>query len=392
MTSLLCTFFAGSDPSMTGAPRSVLNLLSGLRRKGIRSTLITERESEISRQLCDSGVEVVILPLPPILDVYDNKALAYSLASKTKAAYSIIRYSLRIKETADDVGADCFWTRGIKGVLLTGPAAVLRKNPLIWDIGLERRSRGWILVLHLTGLLLSSRVITQAEAQPRDIFGDTVAGFFASKFKTIYPGIGDRRKRRLREASQTLKSGREHDQIVVSVGSVHPRKNQLMLLAAINGLVKKFPRVRLYIVGPVKDEVYFEQLRSFVNVNSLENHVEFLGWREDIPELLGISDLMVLSSHREGVPHVIREAMFSEVPVVATSVGGVPEAIEDGITGFLIKPDDVSALRVRIEELLASPEKRERMGRAGFELAHERFSKKVWLREYYNLLYNVVNK
>jgi glycosyltransferase involved in cell wall biosynthesis len=81
--------------------------------------------------------------------------------------------------------------------------------------------------------------------------------------------------------------------------------------------------------------------------------------------------------------------MFAEVPVIATAVGGVPEAVNDGETGFLVPPGAVEKLGECIDYLLSYPDERERMGRRGLELAQRRFSREKWLSKYANVLHEL---
>jgi glycosyltransferase involved in cell wall biosynthesis len=98
---------------------------------------------------------------------------------------------------------------------------------------------------------------------------------------------------------------------------------------------------------------------------SIADAVHFVGTRADIPEMLGLMDVFVLSSHCEANPVSILEAMACEKPVVATRVGSVPETVHDGATGYLVSPNDVEQTAARIRELLENPERATMFGRAG---------------------------
>jgi glycosyltransferase involved in cell wall biosynthesis len=102
-----------------------------------------------------------------------------------------------------------------------------------------------------------------------------------------------------------------------------------------------------------------------VQENGLSERVELLGARADIPELLAGSDVFVLSSHSEGFPVSILEAMAAGLPVVATNVGGVAEAVEDGETGLLVPAADAEALARALERLVSDADLRRRLGAAG---------------------------
>ena len=93
-------------------------------------------------------------------------------------------------------------------------------------------------------------------------------------------------------------------------------------------------------------------------------------------------DLAVLSSHTEGLPVVVLEAMAARLPVVATAVGGTPEVIDDGVTGHLVAPGDVAALARRIGEVLADDAERRRMGERGRRRIEEHFTFAAQSRAY----------
>jgi glycosyltransferase involved in cell wall biosynthesis len=105
----------------------------------------------------------------------------------------------------------------------------------------------------------------------------------------------------------------------------------------------------------------------------LQDSVRFLGTRRDIPQLLSLLDVVALPSLEEGFPNAVLEAMAAGKPVVATRVGGVPEAVIHGETGLLVPAADAGALADAITALLDNPVRAERMGRAGRERAATTF-------------------
>ncbi len=109
--------------------------------------------------------------------------------------------------------------------------------------------------------------------------------------------------------------------------------------------------------GPLRGEV--EELIGELGVGS---RVRLLGWREDVPALLGAADLFLLTSRWEGLPQSFGQAMAAGLPIVATDVDGAPEAVEEGITGFLRPPGDVRGLANALLRLLRSPKERDRIG------------------------------
>src|SRR5207249_6569300 len=112
--------------------------------------------------------------------------------------------------------------------------------------------------------------------------------------------------------------------------------------------------------GPLRGRVQQEIERY-----GLQARTRLLGVREDIPDLLAVSHLLLLTSRTEGMPASVIEAGLMGVPVVAPCIGGIPEAVLDGISGLLAPPGDTKALSDRISALLNDHEMRARMGQAG---------------------------
>lgn len=108
-----------------------------------------------------------------------------------------------------------------------------------------------------------------------------------------------------------------------------------------------------------------ESTHALIHILGLQNRVEILGQRGDVAEWLARSDVFVLTTHWEGFPRSIVEAMRAGLPVVATNVAGVPEAVAEGATGYLLPPRDVVAVSEKLRLLIESPTKRLEMGAAG---------------------------
>ena len=126
-------------------------------------------------------------------------------------------------------------------------------------------------------------------------------------------------------------------------------------------------------------------VESEVRRLGLESVVRLAGERDDVGELLAGADLFVLSSRSEGLPLSILEAMAAGLPVVASSVGGVPELVVEGETGLLVPPGDPHALAAAMERLLDDPALRRRLGAAGRTRVSEHFDLAVARRAHLDL-------
>ena len=146
------------------------------------------------------------------------------------------------------------------------------------------------------------------------------------------------------------------------VGRLTPQKDPLAFVALIEGLRRARPDVHGVIVGdgPLRAEV-----ERAVNARGLASRCRLLGARDDVAAILAALDVFVLTSRSEGLPFALLEAMAMERPVVATAVNGVPEIVEDKVTGVLVERGDGEALARAVLGTLADPERARAMGRAG---------------------------
>jgi glycosyltransferase involved in cell wall biosynthesis len=156
---------------------------------------------------------------------------------------------------------------------------------------------------------------------------------------------------------------RDSSVVVVYLGNILPHKGLRRLIEAIARTASRNV-VHLLVVGAGPDEAACRQL---ANDRGLAARTLFLGRRgaDEIEELLAAADVLALPSTIEGLPYVILEAMASRLPVVAGRVYGVPEVVDNGVTGLLVDPVDIDAIASALDTLAADPALRRAMGDAG---------------------------
>ena len=159
--------------------------------------------------------------------------------------------------------------------------------------------------------------------------------------------------------------------VVGAVGCLAARKDYSNLLEALSLLERRGRRFHAVVVGDGKErDALLRQTRGL----GLAERVRFLGERPDVERLLPGMDVFVLSSREEGIPNALLEAMAAGRPAVATAVGGTPEVMEDGTTGWLVPPRDPEALAAALEAALSDPAEAARRGAAAQRAARERLS------------------
>jgi glycosyltransferase involved in cell wall biosynthesis len=150
-----------------------------------------------------------------------------------------------------------------------------------------------------------------------------------------------------------------------------PLKGLVELIRAVASLHSEFPGLQLEIAGSGPER---EKLEREARALGLTGRVRFLGWQRVLRPTFQSWDIFAMPSLDEGLPIAALEAMAEGLPVVATCVGGLPELIEDGRTGYLVPPSDVAALAKCLRLLVLDPKRRQAMGAAGRQRALEHFS------------------
>jgi glycosyltransferase involved in cell wall biosynthesis len=151
-------------------------------------------------------------------------------------------------------------------------------------------------------------------------------------------------------------------------------KGHDIFIKAAAVVVQKFPDVEFSIAGEVLEPAYFKELEELVRELNLAGHFRFDSGVSNLREYLSAADIFVLPSRSEGFSNAIIEAMAASLPVVATDVGGNAEAVQDGVSGFIVPTEDVAALSSAMIRLLSDPSKTKEMGAAGRERVKERFT------------------
>ncbi len=167
--------------------------------------------------------------------------------------------------------------------------------------------------------------------------------------------------------------------VLLSVARLVPDKDHDTLLTAFSRLAGRHPEAELWLVGNGPRRPVLEQNVSDLG---LAGRVKFLPVTKDLRQIYQQAQVFVLSSVAEALPNVILEAMAAGLPVVATRVGGIPEAVAPGDTGFLVSPRDVDGLAATLEQLLDDPEAGRRLGRRGRERVLEDFSFEAMVRQH----------
>ena len=179
-----------------------------------------------------------------------------------------------------------------------------------------------------------------------------------------------------------------HEKVIIHISNFRDVKNIPDIVRSFKAITEKMD-AKLLLVGEGPEK---ENIINLVAELSLEKHVIFTGKRDDMSELLAISDIMFHLSEKEAFGLVLLEALACGVPAVATNVGGIPEVIEDGVNGFLVPFGDVESATQKALILLQDESIHREFKERGFITANEKFHSSKIVNQYEALYYEVVGE
>lgn len=222
-------------------------------------------------------------------------------------------------------------------------------------------------------ILVNSEAVKQAVLQREQID--------VQKIHVIHNGVNIQKYRPIEDRPDLrsyLKQKRyefgipEHASVIGMVANLIPYKGYDDFLMAAAVVRQQYPDTRFLCIG--EDRGMQNDLEALRRNLGLGTHVMFTGSVQTIPEILHLLDIQVSASHQEGFSNAILEGMASGKPVIATAVGGTPEAVDDHVTGLLVPPKDPDALAQAIISLLAHPEWAGQLGHNGRKRVERHFS------------------
>lgn len=332
-----------------GGQNQVLLTSRGLSALGHRVVVIAHPEGELRKRL-DAGTEVV--PLAPRSEI--DLAAAWRLATVLRDVNPDVVHAHDPHGVAAAVGALSIGSPARRPVLVAARRV---------DFHLKTNSFSRWKYRQVDCFVCASHAIRTM------LLGD---GIPAERTVTVHEGVDI-------ERVASVPAARPHETywfppeapVVGNIAALVPHKGQKYLVDAASVVVKEIPRARFLILGEGElRHALEEQIRHL----HLGQHVLLGGFRTDVLGLLKAFDLFVMSSVTEGLGTSLLDAMAAGKPVVATRAGGIPEVVEDGVTGLLVPPRDARTLAEAILDLLRDDNRRRRMGEAGLARARERFT------------------
>ncbi len=346
--------------TLGGGERIVLRLASLLPQYGYRASILTFSADPESPGLQLPPCPIYLLPLRR---TYDLSAL--------RAAFAL-RWFLRQQRI--EIVQTFFESSDLWAGLVTKAMSDAR---LIWsrrDMGILRDRKHHVAYRLMSGF--PDKVFAVSEQVRRHcIEVDRIA---PPRVQTIYNGLD------LADwdtVSRPVQHPGGLGPVITTVGNIRRVKGHDVFIRAAASVVKQFPHASFSIAGEILEPAYFRELETLVRDLDLSDRFHFAGGITGLREHLSATDIFVLPSRSEGFSNAIIEAMAASLPVVATNAGGNAEAVQDGVSGFIVPSEDTGALAAAIVQLLSDPVKAREMGAAGKKLAAEKFTTGAMMRQ-----------
>lgn len=329
-----------------GGAQQVVWLMQGLAQLGAENLLACPPDSAVADAAVGLG-DVHPIPMGGDLDV----RLAWRLHRLIRAVRpDLVHLHSR-------AGAD----------LMGGIAARLAGVPVVCSRRVDNPEPGWLVRLKYR---LHDRVIAISEGIGRVLVAE---GLPPEKLRVVRSAVDfERFDRSCDREGVCAELGLAADRRLLGVvAQLIPRKGHRWLIETLPGLVAVHPDLCVLFFGKGPEE---RALRAQAEDAGVGGHLVFAGFRDDLPAILPCLDLLVHPALMEGLGVSLLQAASAGVPIVASDVGGIPEAVRDGVNGLLVPPSDAPALASAVGRLLGDPALARRLGEAGRRLMRSEFS------------------
>jgi len=359
-----------------GGQQHLLRLLSGIDKKEFFPiVLCSEQNQKFIEGLKKINIEFISIKSKIVIS--ENKILKTILQSPN-FFYSIFKTAQIIKNKKIDILQANLFYSAIFGAI----AASFFKKPFIWTIHIPEDITKYKIITKF--LIALSAKITPSCNDFLKVAKEN--GFNMSKFKAIYPGL-KLEDYQIKQITDKLEfNGKKITKpIIAMVARLDPiQKRYQDFIEAAEIVLKEIKEPNFLIVGGATN--YFEEnqkkeLENLVKEKGFSHKIIFTGFFPDLNYLLSNTQILALPSLEESIPAIVLEAMAMKIPVVATKVGGIPEAVLDGETGFLVSVKNPQSLAEKIIYLLKNPERAKKMGEKGYQRVKEEFRQEKLAKE-----------
>lgn len=351
--------FVNSVSGIGGAELSLFELATHLERSRFSPHVLTTVEGQLADKMREAGIPVYFGDFP-----FFSRRRPWRYWTSVWAMVRLIR---RCQIRLLHVNCD-------RAVPHSVWASKVVRIPCVCHI--RDLQRAWFRPAYVRHLNRADRIIANSHATAHSCLA---AGMKSDKIVVVYSCFEfDRyasvdsvsRDRFRREFNLS-----EHAVAIGLVGQVTENKGHREFVEAAKIVASRCPEARFFVIGDDSLSIgknFLAELRQNVTASGLDERVFFVGYRSDVPDVMAGLDIVAVPSWQESFGRVVVEALASRRPVVASNTGGIPEIVQDGVTGFLVPPKDCEQLAERLLRLCTDRNLRVTMGLKG-PAAAERF-------------------
>jgi glycosyltransferase involved in cell wall biosynthesis len=334
-----------------GGQISLLELLKKIDKTKFKPLVVLSEAGKLQKAVEQINLDYKIISMPAI---------------KPRGIFSFIGTIWKLSRVIRQRQITLVHTNTTRATIYVSLATLVLNIPVVWHVRIP----------HTDGLLdrylasTSSFIIVVSQAVKKRF-----NWLKKEKIKVIYNGV-DTKSFSPGQPSDGIMSKfnlKNENVVIGAVGRISPEKGLEFLISAIKDVIKVYSHAKVLIVGEGNTQYHFA-LQTKVDELSLSSNVIFTGFHEDVPEILRCIDIFCLPSMTEGFNRTLLEAMSCGLPIIATSVGGNVEIIQDGVNGLLVPPGNSSALASAIIELLQNKRKAQKMGTEGRRVVEQNFN------------------
>ncbi|WP_066259023.1 glycosyltransferase [Neobacillus drentensis] len=370
--------FYESRPEWGGAQKCELELLISLEKEEMETFFVTSTDGPLNSRIKAEGKTVTVIPIHQTVNKVRKGQvntgvlfLFFQLLHMLPHLCHVMSYIIRNR-------IDIVYTSQFRSQLIIGWLAKLLGRKVIWHIHGEEQLNN---LLGKIAIGAADKIIVVSHA-----LLNTYSALYPnqkSKFIAIHNGVELAAMER-RKAKPIF--------TISMVGTLIEGKRQDLAISACAELLKQGLNVQLNIIGespPWHNDAYKISLHELVHHHQISHAVFFLGWLENPWESLLASNVLILPSDTEGMPLSIIEAMALGLPTIATNVGGVPELIEDGQTGFIINKGSSPELAAKLKVLHNDPALCEFLGQHARKRYEAHFTKDAFIKGVAGVIHTV---
>jgi glycosyltransferase involved in cell wall biosynthesis len=374
--------YISHSPQLCGGEICLLNLVKNLDRYRYEAVVVLPVDGPLRAKIEELGGKTILSPLEWWVRV--EGSFSYKNISVTQRLESILNI-------VDEERPDVIHTN--TSVVFEGAiAAKLRNIPHIWHIHEVLNGHPTLEALlplpvfYRIVELLSDKVVVVSNDMKRELS----ALISHDKIETVFNGIDTSKFKEAVELSVRAELSIPDDYMVaITVATIHKYKGHDNLLQAASLVKQHGGKIKYLLVGPGSPE-NIENLYENIKRLNLTDDVYYLGFREDIPRLVGGSDFFVLPSVKEGFPLVVLEAMALGKPIIATDCCGPADMIDDGKTGYLVPVARPDILSMKIIELAHDVSSIKNMGYASYQKYINNFTLEIYASHFDDIYTNLI--